>query len=249
MPKALALGEGRAGRTGPTMGPLDGIASWAAWDRFVAATEGGDIVQSSGWARAKRAIGFDICHVVCWRKGAIAGGALNVIKRLGPIKIGYIARGPLIDGAGRADLAGILDEIEAAMRARGIHHVIIQPPEGGDAIAPSLAVRGYALEAPSVAPTATLRIDLSGDLDRIRSGMSAGKRRGLRRSERHGVEVRIGGPEDIDLFQSLYEATARRQGFVPLSATYLRHHWQSLRATGSMQVFFAHHQGRELAAL
>ena len=247
MPKALTLGDARADPTGATV--AEGVPSWEAWDRFVAATRGGDIVQSSGWARAKRAIGFDICHVVCRRQGTLAGGALVVIKRLGPIKVGYIARGPLISPAGLADLDGILDEIEDAMRARGVHHVIIQPPEGDEAIASGLAARGYAPEAPAVAPTATLRIDLAGDLERIRRGMSAGKRRGLRRSERHGVEVRIGGPEDLELFQSLYQATARRQGFVPLSATYLRHHWQSLRATGSMQVFFAHHQDRELATL
>ena len=48
-----------------------------------------------------------------------------------------------------------------------MRHLIVQPPEGGHEIEALLAARGYTQDAPDVAPSATMRIDLSRDLDRF----------------------------------------------------------------------------------
>lgn len=83
-----------------------------------------------------------------------------------------------------------------------------------------------------MAPTATMRIDLSQSLEQILARMSACKRRAIRHSQRAGVEVRMGSRHDLDVFHSLYQATARRQGFKALSLAYLRHHWEALDPRG-----------------
>jgi lipid II:glycine glycyltransferase (peptidoglycan interpeptide bridge formation enzyme) len=219
------------------------------WDRLVRATAGGDLVQTSSWAEAKRALGFETCLVTARRRGELIGGALMVIKRFGPLNVAYVARGPLLGHGHTGATAELLDDLEGAARVRRVHHLIVQPPLAGDAIVAGLAARGYAADAPAVAPTATLRLDLARDLDDILAGMSASHRSQVRRGERRGIRVRLGGEGDLDLFCALHQATARRQGFDALSRAYLRHQWSALAGRAPVQLIFAHHDNRTLAAI
>jgi lipid II:glycine glycyltransferase (peptidoglycan interpeptide bridge formation enzyme) len=246
--QAAALAGALNGRTAsePTVAALQA----EQWDRFVLATAGGDLVQTTAWGQAKRALGFETCQVDLRRDGKIVAAALLVIKRFGPLGgIGYIARGPLVTGSEPESSARILAAVEQAARRRRVRHLIVQPPAGGEAIAGALADRGYAPEAPAVAPTATLRIDLAQPLDAILARMSSSKRKQIRRGEREGVEIRLGGRADLDLFHRLHQGTARRQNFFPLSRSYLGHQWDALAARGCVQLVFACHQGRPLAGM
>jgi lipid II:glycine glycyltransferase (peptidoglycan interpeptide bridge formation enzyme) len=220
------------------------------WDEFVAVTPGGDLIQTTPWAQAKSALGFEVCQVISRRGDEIAAGGQIVIKRFGPLGgVGYIARGPLVSGKCPEQAARILEEVERSARARRVHHLIVQPPEGGSEIAAALADRGYTRNATAVAPTATLRIDLSQSLQEILANMSATRRGDVRCSQRRGGEVRIGGRGDIDVFQAMHEATARRQRFAAMSRSYLRHQWDALHWRGWLQVFLAYHEGRPLAGI
>lgn len=225
-------------------------AEASEWDGFVASVLGGDVVQTAAWADAKRALGFEVCLVVMRESGAIFGGAQIIIKRFGLFgAVAYVARGPLIDSHSLKRVPHVIEEIERAARGRRVSHLIIQPPEGGSEISAELAARGYIAEAPEVTPTATLRIDLALPLNQILMGMSATKRNRLRRCERAGIDVRIGGRADIDVFHFLHKASARRQRFTPLSQSYLYSQWDALSPGGSVQLFLAHYQSRPLAAI
>jgi lipid II:glycine glycyltransferase (peptidoglycan interpeptide bridge formation enzyme) len=220
------------------------------WDAFVGTAPGGDLVQTAVWAETKRALGFEACLVLVRDGGTLVGGGHIIIKRFGPLgAVGYMARGPLVAGGGSRRLPVVLDEIERIARARRVRHLIIQPPESGDEIAARLAERGYTHDAPDVTPSATMRIDLSSDLDRILAAMSSSTRRQIRRSQKLGVEVKMGGRDDVELFHSLHAATARRQRFEPVSLTYLRRQWEVLAPNELVQIFFASHGGRVLAAV
>jgi lipid II:glycine glycyltransferase (peptidoglycan interpeptide bridge formation enzyme) len=222
----------------------------AAWDAFVEVAPGGDVVQTTAWAETKRALGFEACLVLV-RDGEVpVGGGHIIIKRFGPLGgIGYVARGPLMAGAFAGRTAQVLDEIERVARARRVRHLVIQPPEGGEKIEALLAARGYTQDAPDVAPSATMRIDLRQDLERILAAMSSSTRRQIRRSQKLGVDVRIGGAHEVELFHSLYAATARRHGFEPVSLAYLRRQWEVLAPEERVQMIFASHAGRVLAAV
>jgi lipid II:glycine glycyltransferase (peptidoglycan interpeptide bridge formation enzyme) len=229
--------------------PAPQMSASEQWDRFVGATPGGDLVQTSSWSEAKRALGFETCMVTARRGGELIGGALMVIKRFGPFGVAYIARGPLLSPAHPGATAELLDDLERAARVRRVHHLIVQAPLAGDAIVAGLVARRYAADAPAVAPTATLRLDLARDLDAILAGMSASHRSQIRRGERRGVQVRLGGEGDLGLFCALHQATARRQGFKALSPAYLRHQWSALAGRAPVQLIFARHDDRPLAAI
>lgn len=220
------------------------------WDAFVAAQGAGDLVQSMAWGRAKQATGFEVALAASFRDGGIEGGALLIMKRFGPLgAVGYVARGPLVVGQEPGRIARVLDEVERVAREHRVRHLVVQPPGGGEAIAAALAARGYSEDAPDVCPCATIVLDLAPDPGAILAGMSTSRRRNVRHALRRGVTVRQGGYEDLDCFHALHVATARRQGFAPLSRAYLEAQWEALRPRGALELFMAELDGRPIAGI
>lgn len=222
----------------------------AQWERFVIQAPGGDILQTDAWAQTKKALGFDVGRVIQRRGGMIASGSQIIVKRMGPLGgIGYIARGPVFYGP-QADLhEEVLDGVHAWCRANRVRHLIVQPGEQAADIADALAARGYVGNAPAVAPTATIRVDLRQSPDEILGRMSAARRRDIRLAERSQIDVRIGGEADLDIFHAMHESTAQRQEFAPLSRTYLQRQWNVLHPLGWLQLFIARHEGRPIAGI
>jgi len=226
-----------------------------AWDRFVAAAPGGDVVQTAAWGRSKEAMGFTAATAIVrdggggsdggdGGTGGIVGGGMIVVRPLSSLKglgaVGYVARGPLVaDPEDRAMIARTLDEVERMARFLRVRHLVVQPPRGGDAIARMLDERGYQTGATNVAPACTLMVDLAPDIDTIFARMSTSQRRNLRRARRDGVEVHRGGRDDLAAFHALHAATAARQGFEPRSLAYLEAQWDALKPSGAVELFLA----------
>jgi lipid II:glycine glycyltransferase (peptidoglycan interpeptide bridge formation enzyme) len=229
-------------RAGAVLSPAE-----RAWDRFVEAHPGGDVVQTAAWAQSKHATGFAVAIAVSRDAGGeIAGGGLVIARRVAlaggrlPVAtVGYVARGPLVTRTDAATIDRVLDAIEAAARRLGVMHLIVQPPKDGVALAARLEQRGYDGGAMAVAPTATLEIDLTPDLDSLFARMSASQRRNLRKAQKLGVRVRRATDADLPTFHALQEATAARQGYQPLSLAYLQAQWQALRPLGAVEIFLA----------
>lgn len=221
------------------------------WDHFVANTVGGDIVQTAAWARTKKESGWQCCRVIAWCDGKILGGAQMLIRRIGSFAAtAYIARGPLLADPTSCTLAvQLLDALEHVANLQRVWHLIIQPPGGGDAITQELMARGYTDDAICVAPQATLRIDLAMDFDQILARMSSSRRRNVRQAETRGLSVRFVGHEAIATFHALHKATALRQGFRPVSRSYLERQWEVLASRGLVFILMAYHKDLPLAAL
>jgi lipid II:glycine glycyltransferase (peptidoglycan interpeptide bridge formation enzyme) len=218
------------------------------WDEFVRTSPGGDVVQTEAWGRSKRALGFEVCQVITRLGDVIIGGGQIVIRHFGPFgSIGYVARGPIVSNRHPDQSPRVFDEMERLARAKKVRHLIIQPPENAGAIAEALAARGYSPSAIAVAPTATVRLDLSTSLEGILAGMSQTRRRDVRRGDRLDLEVRMGERADIGDFFELHRATAQRQGFSPLSRAYLEHQWDALHPKGWLKLFLAYDKGRPTA--
>lgn len=220
-----------------------------AWDDFVQATPGGDHVQSSGWARTKVAQGLDSARIVLERRGRVVGGAQLLIKPMSVAgAIGYVPRGPVVS-PDEPDLTGwVIEELQDLARRRRIRHLVVQPGPGGDWIAEQLPARGFRPSALSVAPTATVLIDLRADMDEIFANLGKSVRKHVRRGMREGVEIREGAARDVGTFHSLMSATSARHGFTPYSAEYFEAMWRSLHPQGHIKLFLAEYEGQTVSA-
>ena len=258
-PATASATESVSGDAGSLLRPRAGIApspAEAAWDRFVEAAPGGDVVQTAAWGRSKDAMGFAASIAVRYGRdggrdggiegGAIEGGGLVIARRVALLQgrlplatVGCVARGPLVQGDDPARIDRVLDTVEGAARRLGVAHLVIQPAAEDAAVAARLVARGYDSGAVPVAPVCTLVLDLEADLDSLFAGMSASQRRNLRKAKKWGVQVRRAGEADLATFHALQRATAERQGYRPLTLDYLEAQWRALRPLGAIEIFLA----------
>lgn len=101
-------------------------------------------------------------------------------------------------------------------------------------------------------PRFVFRVPLAGrTVDDLWSGLSQEWRRNIRRAERSGVEVTVGGPAELPDFYRLLRVTEERDGFrLGRSLAYYERQYAALNAEepGRMRLYVARHQGEILAA-
>ncbi|MEU4092609.1 peptidoglycan bridge formation glycyltransferase FemA/FemB family protein [Streptomyces sp. NPDC026673] len=101
-------------------------------------------------------------------------------------------------------------------------------------------------------PRHVFRVPLAGrSTDDLWSGLNQEWRRNIRRAEKSGVEVGVGGPEDLPEFFRLLTLTEERDGFrLGRSLEYYRRQYEALNAEqpGRMKLYLARHEGEVLAA-
>jgi lipid II:glycine glycyltransferase (peptidoglycan interpeptide bridge formation enzyme) len=136
-------------------------------------------------------------------KSAIAGG---LAERLGDVTP---------DGVGTH-----ADQVMWQLREQGW-----RPAPGYDDAPESEGAAGFSAGQPRY----VFQVPLGGrSLDEVFSGFNQLWRRNIRTSEKAGVEVVPGDPQDLDTFHELYVTTAARDGFTPRPTSYFPRMWQSL---------------------
>jgi hypothetical protein len=138
-------------------------------------------------------------------------------------------------------------EIVAAARRLGVRILVVQPPEAPPALEEAITEIGFRPGVPSVAPEATIRLDLSRSDEELLSSMSTMRRRNLRKALRSGFDVRQ--DDDVELFHRLHVATAQRQGFVPTTRENLRAQWDLLASHANCTIFIARYHGMPAAGM
>ncbi|MFO0764767.1 MAG: peptidoglycan bridge formation glycyltransferase FemA/FemB family protein [Patescibacteria group bacterium] len=100
----------------------------------------------------------------------------------------------------------------------------------------------------SYQPAVTRLVDLSKSEEVLLAEMHSKTRYNARLAERHGVTVRLGTEDDIEKYIALEEETAKRDGFKPLSASYVKNLFKQLSPTGLIRLRMAEKEGVLLAA-
>jgi lipid II:glycine glycyltransferase (peptidoglycan interpeptide bridge formation enzyme) len=98
----------------------------------------------------------------------------------------------------------------------------------------------------------SLRVELAGRTEQdVLRGMNQQWRRAIRKAEKAGVVVEIGGLDDLGDFYRLYAETARRDGFKPQTPEHFQRAWRALsaEAPGRIRLYLGRHEGEVLAAM
>lgn len=217
------------------------------WDRFLA-LRGGDVVQSSMWGVSKSSLGQEAVLVTKTNLSEIEAGALLVVRRIGPgIRVGYVARGPVVGARTRFQWHDFLNMLYKHAKTLRCIALLVQPPVQDDGLDAALASRGFVDSPIGVAPDATIVIDVRRTDDELLASMSRMRRRNVRKAL--GQAISIEPSADIALFHRLHVATAARQKFAALSISYFQSHWDALAPSGGVRVLVASSGGIPLAAL
>jgi lipid II:glycine glycyltransferase (peptidoglycan interpeptide bridge formation enzyme) len=218
------------------------------WDALVEETKG-DLVQTTRWAESRQRLGFRAYHITIATAGwQLLGGCLIYIKRVAPAcRVASIPRGPLMFASGATAASAVVRGIVACARRAGVRVLVIQPPEATPVLDEALTEIGFRPGVPSVAPEATIRLDLSRSDEELLCAMSTMRRQNLRKALRSGLEVCQ--DDDVGLSHRLHVATAQRQGFVPATRENLRAQWDLLAHHASCAMFIARYQGVAAAGI
>ncbi|MGB8646549.1 MAG: peptidoglycan bridge formation glycyltransferase FemA/FemB family protein [Anaerolineae bacterium] len=214
------------------------------WDAFVA-QEQGHLLQTSTWGDLKSRFGWQAERWGRFQDGALVAGAQVLYRRLLPgVELAYVPRGPV---AADADL---MTELRTRVRRRGVFMVKIEPDWlCEDPRNVVLAQAGWRPSAETIQPSATIRLDLTRDLDALLGAMKPKWRYNIRLADKKGVLVREGAPADLPRFYELTRITAERDRFGIHGAEYYRCAFELLTSRDMVRLLVAEYEGQSLAMI
>jgi len=237
-----------------------------AWDGFVESTPGATIVQTTVWAEAKRRIGIDCVRVrVMHTDGGPAAGAVLRVQSVAPgVKVGYVPHGPIVDPLHPSAAEPVLEGLELAARQLHLLALVIQPGRNALCLGnpansredgrPTwlevvLRERGYDPAPITVAPEATVELDLTLPYQRLAKGLSSSRRHAKKDAHPAVSFVEVQTDDDLETFHCLHELSSDRQGFTGISLQYLRGQWDVLHPPGRDRLFFACYEGEAVCGV
>lgn len=219
------------------------------WDAFVTRMPGGHHVQTSMWGQVKAVLGWRIARVVISHQDHIVAGAQLLIRPMPLIgAVGYVPKGPLCTSENPALAELVINELHRLSRVHRVQYLIVQPPNNGDSLARQLPRWGFRRAPIAVAPTATILIDLTQNVDSIMGQMRKNTRYNIRHSQRKSIIIREGTDEDLDTFYHLLAETSERQGFTINSKEYFEKVWQVF-GNRYLKLFIAEYNGEPVSTL
>jgi len=187
--------------------------------------------------RVQAALGHD----VMWRRGHGWQWAGAVRSGRFPRYI-YVPYGP----AARLDAEQeVLRDVVATARDLGVDFARVEPSAGAIEALRSLGAR----PSPSIQPRWTWVLDLTQDVDTLRSGLESGHRSRINAGPRRGIRVRqTPDPADIDVFLDLQRSARGRTAFTGQPAAYHRTVASTLMPLGAATLYIAGIGDQPLAA-
>ena len=219
------------------------------WDGFVADLADGHHEQTTRYGELRREHGFDVDRVVIMQGNDVMGGA-QVLVRSSPVgRFAHVYRAPLVRGSDPLLCARVVAALEDRARAARWSSLRVDT-------FPSQIDARKALDRAAFVPTSTWTDRcisraclLDVDRDSLFAAMTSKGRYNVRRAERYGVEVRVGGLSDVPSFFELHQGTAKHQGFPVFPESYFRDTLEVFGESGRAFLFMAYLGDVPIAAI
>ncbi|MBK8022104.1 MAG: peptidoglycan bridge formation glycyltransferase FemA/FemB family protein [Chloroflexi bacterium] len=243
------------------------------WNNTLREMPAAHVLQTWEWGEFKRATtGWQPIRIAYQRDGRVVAMASIGIRRLGPINVIYVPKGPALDYSDALLAAEVLDHLQQVAQHNRAVWLKIDPdviaatglPTGdiddrtgeaeGETRDPAglrfmgdLRDRGWRFSHDQVQFRNTIVVDLTRDVEAMLSAMSQSTRRKIRLAEREGVTVRAGTLDDLPLLYDLYKVTGERDDFLIRPRDYYVQAWQRFIEGGLAHPLIAEHQGKAIA--
>lgn len=221
------------------------------------------ILQSWEWGEFKaRQTGWQPQRFAFSQGGDVVAMASVGVRRVGPLKLLYVSKGPALDYSNAALTGAVLDWLHAYARRERALWLKIDPD-----VIEATGVPGEDDDAPHPVGTQVMRLlherswrvgeqvqfrntitlDLTRPEDEILAAMSQNTRRKIRTGEKKGVTLRAAAPADVPLLYDLYAATGSRDAFLTRPLSYYGDLWQTFMQAGLAHALIAEYEGQAIA--
>jgi lipid II:glycine glycyltransferase (peptidoglycan interpeptide bridge formation enzyme) len=227
---------------------------YGEYEDFVRAHPSGSVMQSVLWHRVKDNWRPEIV-VVRNDEGAIIAGVSVLVRRIPVIGTSmlYAPRGPVCDLYDADIMSKIKQGVDMVAKKYRAHIYKIDPDvlNADEAFVSRAVAAGYkryigGTGFETIQPRFNYRLYLDGrDEDALFMNLASKTRYNVRVARKHGVEVRIGGREDLDEFVRLMVVTGARDGFSVRPRAYFE---RMLEALGEhVRLYMAYYQGKAVS--
>lgn len=240
------------------------IRDRAEWNARLRELPGAQVLQTWEWGEFKRrTTGWQPLRLAFLQGGDTVAMASIGLRRVGPLRLMYAPRGPVLDWRDATLRGSLLDTLQDLARQHGALWLKIDPDlpcasgvpgseddrphPPGQALVEELQARGWRFSADQVQFRNSIQIDLRRSEEALLASFSPNTRRKIRLAERRDVQVRVAGPEDLDTLYALYRVTGARDGFLIRPAAYYRRAWGDFMRAGLAHALIAEHRGVPLA--
>ncbi len=244
---------------GPRWRVVTDPAERGRWDAFVGAHPAGNLLQSWEWGEIRARQRWRPHRLALEDAAGHLCGAASVLERRLPAGgcLLYLPEGPVIDFEdGRA-----LDAVTRGLRRLGAQRGAISAKIDPHVTPPSprlhraLRLRGYRIghrrgrfEGTQPRHRVIVPLPAGGDAEALLASFHSKTRYNIRLAERRGVTVQPAGRERLADFHRMLEVTCARDGFRERELRYFEQIWDGLAPHGMIHLFFARHEGDDLAA-
>jgi peptidoglycan pentaglycine glycine transferase (the first glycine) len=223
------------------------------WNEAVAHLPCRHVLQSYEWGEFKSRYGWTPFRLLFIAEGEAVAAASALLRRLPRVPWGvmYVPKGPALDYHDEELLAVVLGRLEDLAREQQAIFIKIDPDVTADRRDDihTLLDRGWRASSEQIQFRNTLLIDLRRGEEELLSNMKSKTRYNVRLARRRGVEIHLGGVEDLPLFYEMYTITSARDDFIIRPFSYYADAWGTFVDRGLAQLFLARYQGEALAGL
>lgn len=235
-----------------------------SWNDRLRELPSAHVLQTWDWGAFKQATGgWQPTRLAFQRGGQVVALASLLKRRIGPLTVMTVSKGPALDYRDSALTEAALLALEKRARRLGNVWLKIDPdviaatglPGGkddhGDALGGQfmemLSARGWRFSASQVQFRNTLTIDLRRPLDEILMSFSGNTRRKVRAAAKKGISIRGATLDDLPLLYQLYQVTGARDGFLIRPYTYYQRAWRDFMRAGLAHALIAEYAGSAIA--
>ena len=223
------------------------------WERWSARLPEVHILQTAQWGSLKAAFGWEPVRVIVDSSGMGKSGVQILFRKLPfGLKMGYIAKGPVWEGAEQppgSPIGEILwQEVDAVCRRRRAVFLKVEPDLWlADSQVAAPVPHGFRPSAHSIQPPRTILVDLNGSDDQLLARMKQKTRYNIRLAQKRCVLVYPSS--DLDTFYRLMTATSTRDAFGVHSREYYNQAYEIFHPHGKCELLMAAYEEKPLAAM
>lgn len=233
------------------------------WNNALSQLPKAHILQTWEWGDFKRdTTGWQPHRLAFKQNNTIVAMASVGIRRVGPLEVMYVPKGPAMDYTNRERVNAVFDHLQSFARKHFAIWLKIDPDVigwtgapgeddspylPGQSIREHLKGRGWHFSNDQVQFRNTITIDLTQPEDDILMAMSQNTRRKVRTGPKKDVTVRAGSIDDLETLYNLYEITGERDEFLIRPFDYYKLAWKNFIAAGLAHPLIAEYEGKPIA--
>jgi lipid II:glycine glycyltransferase (peptidoglycan interpeptide bridge formation enzyme) len=243
---------------------IETVADRNQWNNALRNMPCAHVLQTWEWGVFKQATtGWIPSRYTFKDDGKIQAMASILIRKIGPLSVMYIPKGPALRYEDSALLSTVFNHIEAIAKKRRVIWLKIDPDviiatgaPGEKDESPSpigvtvinlLEQRGWRFSGDQVQFRNTVALDLTQSEDDLLAAMSQNTRRKVRTATKKDVIVRTATEADLPTLYHLYKVTGDRDDFLTRPADYYERAWRDFMQAGLAHALIAEFDGKPIA--